>query len=92
VLYLDFSGNLNSCIVIRTVLIKDEMVPKEAADYEQQAAVKKLLQLICLIGVKPSDIVAAHIYVHKAFGFEKKNSSYVLTLGSRHARARRGSR
>jgi len=23
VLYLDFSGNLNSCIVIRTVLIKD---------------------------------------------------------------------
>jgi anthranilate synthase component 1 len=24
VLYLDFSGNLNSCIVIRTVLIKDK--------------------------------------------------------------------
>jgi len=24
VLYLDFSGNLNSCIVIRTVLVKDQ--------------------------------------------------------------------
>ena len=30
VLYLDFSGNLNSCIVIRTVLIKDKMAYLQA--------------------------------------------------------------
>jgi anthranilate synthase component 1 len=30
VLYLDFSGNLNSCIVIRTVLIKDKIAYLQA--------------------------------------------------------------
>jgi anthranilate synthase component 1 len=30
VLYLDFSGNLNSCIVIRTVFIKDKMAYLQA--------------------------------------------------------------
>ena len=30
VLYLDFSGNLNSCIVIRTVVVKDQLAYLQA--------------------------------------------------------------